>query len=92
LIALLLRRPAGKFSSPSTWRTASRLDADPIELPQTEARLRALGFGPDTFTRTAAIRRPVKNTLPQGLSGVDLILADLAFLRFNSTIRRAAFR
>ena len=26
------------------------LDADPIELPRTEARLRALGFGPETFT------------------------------------------
>jgi len=25
------------------------LDADPIELPKTEARLRALGFGPDIF-------------------------------------------
>ena len=26
------------------------LDADPIELPKTEARLRALGFGPEIFT------------------------------------------
>ena len=26
------------------------LDADPIELPKTEARLRAAGFGPETFT------------------------------------------
>ena len=26
------------------------LDADPIELPKTEARLRALGFGPEVFT------------------------------------------
>ena len=26
------------------------LDTDPIELPKTEARLRALGFGPDIFT------------------------------------------
>jgi 16S rRNA (cytosine1402-N4)-methyltransferase len=26
------------------------LDADPIELPKTEARLRALGFGPETLT------------------------------------------
>jgi len=26
------------------------LDADPIELPKTEARLRALGFGPETFS------------------------------------------
>jgi 16S rRNA (cytosine1402-N4)-methyltransferase len=26
------------------------LDADPVELPKTEARLRAAGFGPETFT------------------------------------------
>src|SRR5215510_12637994 len=26
------------------------LDVDPIELPKTEARLRAAGFGPETFT------------------------------------------
>src|SRR6478736_5850614 len=26
------------------------LDTDPIELPKTEARMRALGFGPDVFT------------------------------------------
>src|SRR5438046_9669297 len=26
------------------------LDADPLELPRAEARLRALGFGPKTFT------------------------------------------
>src|SRR6266576_4390471 len=34
-------RPGGKLFG---------LDADPIELPKTEARLRALGFGPDIFT------------------------------------------
>ena len=26
------------------------LDADPVELPKTEARLRAAGFGPEVFT------------------------------------------
>ena len=26
------------------------LDADPIELPRTEARLRSLGYGPEKFT------------------------------------------
>ena len=54
------------------------LDADPIVLPKTEARLRALGFGPDTFT----VHRSNFAGLPQvlvaaGLSGVDFILADL---------------
>jgi 16S rRNA (cytosine1402-N4)-methyltransferase len=54
------------------------LDADPIELPKTEARLRALGIGPDVFTA----HRSNFAGLPQvlagvGLTGVDLILADL---------------
>ncbi len=54
------------------------LDADPIELPKTEARLRAAGFGPDTFM---AVRSNFAG-LPQALaganlSGADCILADL---------------
>ncbi len=54
------------------------VDADPVELPKTEARLRALGFGPDTFTA----HRSNFAGLPQilvaaGLNGVDFILADL---------------
>jgi len=54
------------------------LDADPIELPKTEARLRALGFGPDVFTT----HRSNFAGLPQvlagvGLTGADVILADL---------------
>jgi len=54
------------------------LDVDPIELPRTVERLRALGFGPGTFT---AHRRNFAG-LPQvlsaeGLSSVDLVLADL---------------
>ena len=54
------------------------LDADPLELPRTEARLRELGFGPETFTA----RRTNFAGLPQvlaaeNLSGVDLVLADL---------------
>ena len=61
------------------------LDADPVELPKTEARLRAAGFGADIFT---AIRSNFAG-LPQALadfgirnpeSGIgkaDCILADL---------------
>lgn len=54
------------------------LDADPVELPKTEARMRAAGFGPEIFT---AIRSNFAG-LPQvlanaGLSGTDCILADL---------------
>jgi len=54
------------------------LDADPVELPKTEARLRAAGFGPEVFT---AIRSNFAG-LPQALvtvawAGADCILADL---------------
>ena len=54
------------------------LDADPVELPKTEARLRAAGFGPEMFT---AIRSNFAG-LPQALAGLnpagaDCILADL---------------
>ena len=54
------------------------LDVDPLELPRTEARLRAAGFGPDVFVA----RRSNFAGLPQvlereGMSGADMILADL---------------
>ncbi|HXF10911.1 MAG TPA: 16S rRNA (cytosine(1402)-N(4))-methyltransferase RsmH [Desulfuromonadaceae bacterium] len=54
------------------------LDADPMELPKTETRLRAAGFGPEIFT---AIRSNFAG-LPQALAGLNLtgadcILADL---------------
>jgi 16S rRNA (cytosine1402-N4)-methyltransferase len=54
------------------------LDADPVELPKTEARLRAAGFSPEIFT---AVRSNFAG-LPQNLaglnlSGADCILADL---------------
>jgi 16S rRNA (cytosine1402-N4)-methyltransferase len=54
------------------------LDADPIELPKTEARLRALGFGPETFAahRTNFAGLPLV-LAEAGLAGVDLVLADL---------------
>ena len=54
------------------------LDADPIELPKTEARLRQLGFGPDTFTAHRSNFAGLPQVLAeQGLSGADVILADL---------------
>ena len=54
------------------------LDADPVELPKTQERLRNLGFGPESF---AAIRTNFAG-LPQilakaGVAGADIILADL---------------
>jgi len=54
------------------------LDADPIELPRTEARLRAEGFGPETFravrTNYAALPKALADL---GIDGVDSLLADL---------------
>jgi len=61
------------------------LDADPIELPKAEARLRALGFGPEIFAAhrsnfaglpqvlASAVAARVSNAAP----GADVILADL---------------
>jgi 16S rRNA (cytosine1402-N4)-methyltransferase len=54
------------------------LDADPVELPKAETRLRALGFGADVFTA----HRSNFAGLPQilagaNISGADIILADL---------------
>jgi len=54
------------------------LDADPLELPKTEARLRAAGFGPETFTAHRTNFAGLPQVLASaGLSGVDMVLADL---------------
>lgn len=54
------------------------LDADPIELPKTEARLRALGFGSESFSahrsNFAGLQKIFRT---EGIAGADLILADL---------------
>lgn len=54
------------------------LDQDPIELPKTEARLRALGFGPEVFTAHRSNFAGLPQVLvANGLIGADMILADL---------------
>lgn len=54
------------------------LDVDPIELPRAEVRLRALGFGPGILTAYRSNFAGLAQILAQaGLSGADLILADL---------------
>ncbi len=54
------------------------LDADPIQLPKTEARLRALGFGPEIFTAQRSNFAGLPQVLARlELSAVDMILADL---------------
>src|ERR1700730_9252854 len=54
------------------------LDADPIELPKTESRLRALGFGSEIFTAHRSNFAGLPKILAQaGVNGADIILADL---------------
>ncbi len=54
------------------------LDADPIELPKTEARLRSLGYGPQEFSAHRSNFAGLQKVLAAaGLTGADLILADL---------------
>ena len=54
------------------------LDVDPVELPKTEARLRAMGFGPEIFTAHRSNFAGLPKVLAAaGLSSVDFILADL---------------
>ncbi len=54
------------------------LDADPLELPRTEARLRVLGYGPESFTVHRSNFAGLGQVLASlGWPGVDIILADL---------------
>jgi 16S rRNA (cytosine1402-N4)-methyltransferase len=54
------------------------LDADPLELPRTEARLRAMGFGPETFTAYRSNFAGLPQVLAElGVAAADCILADL---------------
>lgn len=54
------------------------LDTDPIEMPKTETRLRALGFGPDVFTTHRSNFAGLPQVLAaNGIAGADVILADL---------------
>src|SRR5215813_4654108 len=50
------------------------LDVDPIELPKTEIRLRALGFGPEVLTVHRSNFAGLARLLPEP---ADIILADL---------------
>src|SRR5213075_2892479 len=50
------------------------LDVDPIELPKTEARLRSLGFGPDTLTVHRTNFAGLVRVLPEP---ADIVFADL---------------
>ena len=54
------------------------LDVDSVELPRTEARLRAEGFGPDTFVARHQSFANLPDVLAEeGVTAASLILADL---------------
>jgi 16S rRNA (cytosine1402-N4)-methyltransferase len=54
------------------------LDADPIEIPKTEARLRAMGFGPESFiVKRSNFAGLAQALATQGIAGADIVLADL---------------
>lgn len=54
------------------------IDVDPAELPRTEARLRAAGFGPEIFAAQRSNFAGLPQVLAQeGVAGADVILADL---------------
>jgi 16S rRNA (cytosine1402-N4)-methyltransferase len=54
------------------------LDVDPLELPRTEARLRAAGYGPDVCVVRHANFAGLPHALAAvGVSAADVILADL---------------
>jgi len=54
------------------------LDVDPFELPRTEARLRAAGFGPEVFVARQGNFAGLPHVLAaEGLTAADLIIADL---------------
>src|SRR5947209_5352643 len=54
------------------------LDADPVELPKTEARLRSLGFGPEILTTHRSNFAGLPKFLAAAeIPGADIILADL---------------
>ena len=71
------------------------LDVDPFELPRTEARLRAAGFGPDVFVaRHANFAGLPKVLAAEGLTRVDLILADLGVssMQFDNPDRGFSYK
>jgi len=54
------------------------LDVDPVELPRTEARLRAAGFGDDVFLTDRTNFAGLPQALARhGLAAADVVLADL---------------
>jgi 16S rRNA (cytosine1402-N4)-methyltransferase len=71
------------------------LDVDPLELPRTEARLRAAGFGADSFVaRLGNFAGLLQVLSAEGVDGADLILADLGVssMQIDNPIRGFSYK
>jgi 16S rRNA (cytosine1402-N4)-methyltransferase len=68
------------------------LDVDPLELPRTEAHLRAAGFGPETFSAHHANFAELPQVLAnEGVAAADLILVDLGMSSMQRDIPERGF-
>jgi 16S rRNA (cytosine1402-N4)-methyltransferase len=71
------------------------LDVDPLELPRTEARLRAAGFAADSFVaRLGNFAGLLQVLSAEGVDGADLILADLGVssMQIDNPIRGFSYK
>lgn len=71
------------------------LDLDPLEMPKTEARLRAQGYGEDRFEAVRSNYAGIAKVLAgRGLSGVDFVFADLgcSSMQFDDPTRGFSFK
>jgi len=71
------------------------LDVDPIEQPRTEARLRALGHGPEVFEAVRSNYAGIAKVLAgHGLDHVDFVYADLgcSSMQFDDPTRGFSFK
>jgi 16S rRNA (cytosine1402-N4)-methyltransferase len=70
------------------------MDVDPIELPRTTARLRALGFGEDALTVHRSNFSELATFLPLAGGGFDFVLADLGVssMQIDNPARGFSFR
>ncbi len=68
------------------------IDIDSLELPRTEAHLRAAGFGASTFlTRTGNFAQLPQLLAAEGLASADVILADLGVSSMQADSRDRGF-
>jgi 16S rRNA (cytosine1402-N4)-methyltransferase len=70
------------------------MDVDPIELPRTTARLRALGFGEDALSVHRSNFSELATLLPLTVGGFDFVLADLGVssMQIDNPARGFSFR